>query len=66
MQSDIPISRAWLESILQIVLDSDNPLESPFTDSLLFAGASASKVEMQQEARESGYHTATKRVEGIP
>lgn len=49
---DTPISRAWLESTLQIVLESDHPLESPFTEGLLFTGASASEVEMQQEARD--------------
>ena len=52
VQPDTPITRAWLESILHFVLESNRPLESPFTEGFLFTGASASDVEMQQEARD--------------
>lgn len=52
VQPDTNIIRAWLESTLQIMLESDHPLNSPFTESLLLAGTSASKVEIQQEAHD--------------
>lgn len=52
MQPGTPISKTWLESTLQIVLDSHDPFGSPFAEGFLFTGASAAEAEMQQEARD--------------
>lgn len=34
------------------MLESDNPLDSPFTEGFLFRRAAASRLEIQQEARD--------------
>lgn len=46
------LSSEQLQSTLQIVLETDHPPESPFKVGLLSTKASASEVEMQQEARD--------------
>ncbi|KAL8825957.1 MAG: hypothetical protein Q9170_007591 [Blastenia crenularia] len=47
----IIISRAWLESSLQIMFDSEDPLKSLFVDGILLTHFSATQVYIQDDAK---------------
>ncbi len=51
VQMAASLSRSWLESALRMVLESDDPFDSPFTAGFLFTGASVAKIQLLQDAR---------------